>query len=426
VAHLSEALATTGYDTHLLFIGDPYKEGCERLLDGKLTLHRWCQWISKYHPDGVYQAEEEKLNDFRVSAPDFLAREVIAPAVREGQRVVVLGEEWQTTEAICRLGEELQHEGIRDRVVMLWNANNTFSFNRIDWNRLVEHATLTTVSRYMKHMMWKMGLNPLVIPNGIPRRLLRDVDAKKAVEFRQALGDRLILSKVARWDPDKRWNMAVDAVATLKSKGEKVVLLARGGLEAHGGEVIDRAKASGLVVKDVECDSQSTDEKIYAMEQAGDADVLNLKFFLDEEMIRLVYYGADGVLANSGHEPFGLVGLETMAAGGLAFTGCTGEDYAIPLENAVVLETDDPAEIVEYVSYLEDHEDEKENIRQSGKRTASHYTWDDAISNLVSKLDYLARNQESTGPQTKHQHSTEVHAETQRARARSSELALAS
>jgi hypothetical protein len=39
---------------------------------------------------------------------------------------------------------------------------------------------------------------------------------------------------------------------------------------------------------------------------------------------------ADAVFANSGHEPFGLVGLETMAAGGVACTGCSGEDYAIP------------------------------------------------------------------------------------------------
>ncbi|MDA8187309.1 MAG: glycosyltransferase [Dehalococcoidales bacterium] len=395
IRHLSEALASSGYETHLLFIGDPNRQGCETRLDGKLTLHRWCQWISKYYPDGVYQGEEEKLWDFKESAPSFLAREIVGPAVRQGRFVVIMGEEWQTTEAMCKLGDILRSEGVRDRVVMLWNANNTFSFDRIDWSHLTQHATITTVSRYMKHIMWQMKLNPLVIPNGIPSRLLKLVDRKKATYLRKAFSDRLVLSKIARWDPDKRWNMAIEAVATLKSKGSPVLLMARGGIEAHEVEVMSNARGAGLIVKDVQSEGDTVEEHIEAIRQAGNADILNLKFYLDEEMSRLIYYGADGVLANSGHEPFGLVGLETMAAGGVAFTGCTGEDYAIPLENAIVLETDDPAEIVEYVSYLEDHEEEQENIRKAGRRTAQHYTWEEVVSNLLSKLEYLARNQKA-------------------------------
>jgi len=42
------------------------------------------------------------------------------------------------------------------------------------------------------------------------------------------------------------------------------------------------------------------------------------------------------VLADSVHEPFGLVGLEAMAVRGLACTGGTGEDYAEPGRNALV------------------------------------------------------------------------------------------
>ncbi len=44
------------------------------------------------------------------------------------------------------------------------------------------------------------------------------------------------------------------------------------------------------------------------------ADVLNLAFFLPEEFVRVLYAGCAATLANSGHEPFGLVGLEVMAA----------------------------------------------------------------------------------------------------------------
>src|SRR5215469_18423680 len=54
VSELSEALATTGYTAHLIFIGDPSKPGTELRVDGRLILERWSQWISKYHLNGVY------------------------------------------------------------------------------------------------------------------------------------------------------------------------------------------------------------------------------------------------------------------------------------------------------------------------------------------------------------------------------------
>jgi glycosyltransferase involved in cell wall biosynthesis len=123
------------------------------------------------------------------------------------------------------------------------------------------------------------------------------------------------------------------------------------------------------------------------------ADVLNLRFHCPQEFLRVVYAASDAVLANSGHEPFGLVGLETMAAGGIAVTGCTGEDYAVPFYNAIVLETSDPAEIEGYVAYLDNRPDERERIRRAGKLTASLFTWESAIENLTKKLEYQARVQ---------------------------------
>ena len=63
VTHLSRTLAAAGAETHLLFVGDPTAPGREILMDGHLTLHRWCQWISAHHSGGVYAAEEAKLWD---------------------------------------------------------------------------------------------------------------------------------------------------------------------------------------------------------------------------------------------------------------------------------------------------------------------------------------------------------------------------
>ncbi len=109
--------------------------------------------------------------------------------------------------------------------------------------------------------------------------------------------------------------------------------------------------------------------------------------------MRTTYAAADATLANSGHEPFGLVALEVMAAQGVAVTGSTGEDYAISFENAIVTETEDPDEIVGYLLYLRRHPDEQQRMREAGQTTARQFLWDRVIENLISKLEFLARKQ---------------------------------
>src|SRR5262245_42180120 len=61
VTELGEALATQGYTTHLIYIGDPYQPSVETKIEGRLILKRWSQWVSKYYPNGVYDGEEQKL-----------------------------------------------------------------------------------------------------------------------------------------------------------------------------------------------------------------------------------------------------------------------------------------------------------------------------------------------------------------------------
>ena len=392
VANLSETLADMGFPVHVFFIGDPKLPGEEVSPDGRLVLHRWCQWISRYHPRGVYDGEEGKLNDFNQSLPDYVVEHVAAPAISQGKLVAILGEEWHTTEAMCRIGDLLHQRGLRDKAILFWNANNTMSFNRIDWGRLNFTTRITTVSRYMKHIMWGMGLNPLVIPNGIPKMLLEPVDGDKVHQLRQCLSidGGTVLAKVARWDPDKRWHMAVESVARLKQRGLRAVLLARGGLEPHGLEVLGRARALGLTVCEARTSDNSLDSYFQALQNSCQADVIDIKFHLPQDFLRIIYRASDAVLANSGHEPFGIVGLETMAAGGIAFTGSTGEDYAIPYHNAFVLETSDPSEIEAYLMYLRECPDEGARIRSEARRTASYFTWEAAAENLISKLENQA------------------------------------
>ena len=89
-------------------------------------------------------------------------------------------------------------------------------------------------------------------------------------------------------------------------------------------------------------------------------------------------------------------GLEVMAARGIAFTGSTGEDYAVSFENAVALETEDPDEIVGYLNHLQQHPEEREKIRAEAYRTASEFVWEEVVDNLIGKLGYLAHKQHLT------------------------------
>lgn len=393
VAELSRALAAAGHQTHVLFVGDPFRPGREVVGEGRLVLHRWCQWLSKYYPRGVYEGEEAKLYDFNESAPPFVVDALVRPALAAGQRVVIMGEEWHTAEAMCRISDLLHAAGLRSRALLLWNANNTMSFSRINWGRLDYVTTITTVSRYMKQLMWAYGVNPLVIPNGIPRRWLAPLPPADVARLRRSLRRAIVLTKVARWDPDKRWIMAVETVAALKARGQDSVLVAVGGIEPHQAEVLSRAVSLGLAVRPVALADPSPAGLAQAFAQGEPADVVNVRAFVPPPLLRTLYAASDAVLVNSGREPFGLVGLEAMAAGAVAFTGGTGEDYAVHLENAVVLETADAEEAAWHIRCLQRSPAVAEELVREGRRTARRFLWDRVIGNLLGKVEFLAMRQ---------------------------------
>jgi len=98
---LVHALADAGFESHLWFVGDPDLPGHET--HDQLRLHRWCQWLSRYHPMGVYDGEEDKQADYAASLPPFLLQEVLLPHLRRGGRAVILAEEWHTVHAVLHL-----------------------------------------------------------------------------------------------------------------------------------------------------------------------------------------------------------------------------------------------------------------------------------------------------------------------------------
>jgi glycosyltransferase involved in cell wall biosynthesis len=395
VSGLAETLAALGLETHLWFIGDPDLPGEEQRAG--LHLHRWCQWISRHHPGGVYDGEEGKRRDYVNSLPPVLAARLV-PELRD-DTAVVLAEEWHTADAVLHLDWLLREAGVRDRARLFWNANNTFGFDRIDWRRLAGAARITTVSRYMKHLMWHHGVDPLVIPNGLPADAFEPPPRDALGELRQRAGGRPLLAKMARWDPDKRWLLAVDIVGELKREGLRPLLVARGGVEDHGHEVMERAAAAGLRVVERNTEEPGPRGLLAVLERTGDADVISLRNPVDGSARRLLFRAASAVLANSGREPFGLVGLEAMAVGGIACTGCSGEDYAFG-RNALVMQTATARELVNLFHRMRAHwlRKPRSGRRPTHRRAVRLAEGRPASPPADARLDARGRRPRSTTP----------------------------
>ena len=376
ICGLTANLAKLGFRTHLWFVGDPDLSGIEER-DG-VELHRWCQWISRYHPGGAYDGEEGKRLDYASSLPPYIFEKYIVPWLRAGERAVVFAEEWHTVDAVLHLDSLLRTAALRDRVNIFWNANNTLGFDRIDWKRLEQAAIITTVSRYMKQLMRGYGVDTRVIHNGLGADAFLEPDAV-ACAMRRRFRDRIVLGKVGRWDPDKNWILAVAIVAELKRYGWRPLLLARGGVESHGAEVLAAAKNAGLHVIERKLVEPGAEGLLAATADVNGADIINFRSPLDSESSRTLFRGASAILANSAHEPFGLVGLEAMAVGGLVCTGGSGEDYAVPGRNAIVTRTASPKEFIGLWKRFHADPVANASLRASARLTARHYAWPEII-----------------------------------------------
>ncbi len=384
---LAHALAEAGHETQLFFVGDPDLPGDE-LAAPRLILRRWCQWLSAHHRANAYDGERDKIRDITSSLPEFIVEEIVRPAAARGERVLLLAEEWQMAGATIALHAALRDAGLRSHVTMLWNANNTYGFEEIDWPALRAAATITSVSKYMKFELARVGIPSLVIPNGIAPSLLAGAPPKETAALRLAMRGRPSLVKVGRFDPDKNWLQAVDAVAELKAKGMTPQLIVRGGKEAYGEVVFARAEARGLTLERVVYEGDDANELAEALGGA-DADLVHLRAFLPEPTLFALYAAADAVLANSGKEPFGLVGLEVMAAGGIVVCGATGEEYAEPFVNALVTDSNDGRELAAYLGDLLVHPERADAMREAGSATCERYVWPVVLQILAAKVAYV-------------------------------------
>ncbi len=387
VTQLARALGAAGHDAQLFFIGDPDAAAVDPG-DPGVTLRRWSQWISRAHPRSAYDGEAAKVHDWETSLPRWIVDEMVRPAHAAGERVLVICEEWQTANVAIAIDRTARERGVRSALTLMWNANNTYGFDKIHWPTLTRAAAVTAVSKYMKFELAQWSVHALVIPNGIDAALLGGADREQATALRAAFGARPTYVKVGRFDPDKNWLQAIDAVADVREGGIDARLIVRGGKEPYGDVVLARARERGLRVERLDYDG--SDWREFAARLAATvAPVVHVRAFLDESTLYALYAAADVVLANSGKEPFGLVGLEVMAAGGIVVCGATGEEYAEPFVNAIVCDTGDGRELATYLRALHDDPSVAEQLRVHGAETARRYTWPSVLDSLGRKIAYV-------------------------------------
>ena len=368
---LAAALVARGHRVRHLFVGDPRQPHVEQRDDGEV-LERWGQWISAFHPKDVYDGEEGKYADFSRTVPPHLA-DLASEAERRGERTVMLFEDWQTAAAAIGAATICRSRGVR--APMFWNANNTYGFGRVDFPLLRRLVSITTISRYMRMELLKVDVESAILPNGIADRWLKPIPPTDPAVLRKSFGGRPTFVKVARFDPDKRWLWAIDATAAMRDAGMRPRFIMRGSRSDYADTIGARIRARGLDVDRLALPSTATARDLAAAIATTTGDVVFLDFFIAERTLRALYAAADGVLANSEKEPFGLVGLEVMSCGGIAYVGRTGEDYAVPFGNAVVMQSDDPRELIAAHATLRDRPELASQLRADGRATAKRFAW---------------------------------------------------
>ena len=386
VTQMATALGAIGCVVDLIFVGDPASAAVEK--KGNVTLRRWSQWISAHHPRNAYDGEMEKIADWKSSVPSFVVDQIVAPTAASNERTLVICEEWQTAGVAIAIDQLARLRGLRNTFTLIWNANNTYGWEHIDFAALRPAAAITAVSKYMKFELARHGVPSLVIPNGIETRLLSGADPKLLAEMKQALAGRPTLVKVGRFDPDKNWLQAVDALAELHASGINARMIVRGGRDPYADVVFARAHERGLNVERIGYEG-SDGHKVIDGIALADGPIIHLRAFLDDATLYALYAAADAVLANSGKEPFGLVGLEVMAAGGIAVCGATGEEYAEPFVNAIVCDTSDGRELATYLRALFANPGIADEMRRAGAETVGRYTWGHALAALERKIGYI-------------------------------------
>jgi len=376
---LSTAFADAGFETTLIFVGDPdapAEEDRATPSGGTRHLVRWSQRISRYYPDGPYEEEEARVHDYTEAVPAYIAGLDAVSRLSDAQGasrpgLLVLAHEWQTSGALLGLNALLRQRGQRRRALLVWTLRDSLNLGRVDLGALSRSVTVTTVSRHLKHELWKHGLDPITLPPGLaPESFAAPAPATPQKAEVLAAGRLLIFApRVPMW-----WRVAVcDAIATLKRLGRRPLLVT-------ADDIVVSAVASALTV------AAYGEAGVPA---PGAADVLIAARSLDQAATRELYAAATATLLLADSDATATALLQTMAEGAVVVTDGAMSDPLIAYQNGVALETRASAELVTVLLELDRDPEHLAAIRRIARSTAEGYDWSRTLSTYLVKLGFL-------------------------------------
>jgi glycosyltransferase involved in cell wall biosynthesis len=385
VAGLGTAFAAAEYATTVVFVGDPeapHEESASTGGDGTLRLVRWGQWISRYFPGGPYEDEDARVHDYSEGVPTYLTQLDAVTALSPdpagvGPRLVVIAHEWQTSGALLRLDRVLRERGVRHRALLVWTLRHLLNLAHVDLPALSATCSVTTVSRYLKHELWKHGLDPVVLPLGVDDDCFRPV-APELEESAAALSrDRLLLVASAL-PPD--WESTVyAAIGALKHGGRRPLLVVGTPVPVAASALAGAPDLTFGALAGLDAGLAHTT-----------ADVLISATQLDAATMRALQGAATANLLLGGYDATESTLLSAMAAGAVCVTDRAMSDALVPFQNGVGLETRTTAELVATLVELDRDSARLQAIRAGARATAEGYTWPRTLAALRVKLEFLA------------------------------------
>jgi len=77
--------------------------------------------------------------------------------------------------------------------------------------------------------------------------------------------------------------------------------------------------------------------------------------------------------------------------------GATGEEYARPYGNAIVMETADGGELANALAGIVERPDLSRRLRRAARRDAADFAWPKIVDGFLERLRYVAGRQHVAG-----------------------------
>jgi glycosyltransferase involved in cell wall biosynthesis len=170
------------------------------------------------------------------------------------------------------------------------------------------------------------------------------------------------------------------------ARDQPYVIVVGGLTRRKGGDrVLRMAQALGIKLPRMQVLVAGQSEAEFMVQAAGLGNVTLLHYVPTRELASLMRHAVAAVLL-SHYEGFGIPVLEAMACGAPVISSRAGALPEVVGNAGLLLDADDPKEIVRAIEWLWMDEDARESYRALGRLRAQNYHWDRCVDRLLGAL----------------------------------------